>query len=116
MTLDALQELWKAYLDAYADIAAPERERLLRQSVADDVAFATPTGEGQGFDSLVAHVGQFQKQFPGAYFRSNKLLAHHGQLLSEWTLYKNDGSEVRTAHTFARLNAQERITHLAGFF
>ena len=116
MTTDTLQQTWKAYLDAYADLAADERERLLRQSVADDVVFTNPTGEGQGFGNLVEHIKQFQKKSPGAYFKGNKLLTHHGQLLSEWTMYSNDGSEIMTAHTYARINEQGRLTHVAGFF
>jgi hypothetical protein len=116
MTIDALQQLWKAYLDAYSDIAVAERERLLRQSVTDDIVFTSPTGEGQGFGNLLAHIAQFQKQFPGAYFKCNKLFSHHGQLLSEWTMFNKDGSDLRTAHTFARLDAQGRLAHLAGFF
>ena len=116
MTIDALHRLWKSYLDAYADITAAERARLLRQSVTDDVTFTSPTAEGRGFGDLVEHVGQFQKQFPGAYFRSNNLLTHHGQLLSEWTLHAKDGAALRTAHTYARLNEQGRLAHLAGFF
>ena len=116
MTIDTLRQLYNSYQDAYADIAAAERERLLRQSVTDDVVFTNPTGEGQGFGNLVEHIGQFQKQFPGAYFKTNKLLSHHGQLLSEWTMYHKDGSEFMTAHTFARFNEQGRLTHLAGFW
>ena len=95
MTPDTLEQLWKSYLDAYADIAVAERERLLRQSVSDDIVFASPAQEGQGFGNLVEHIGHFQKQFPGAYFKINKLLAHHGQLLSDVGLCNNDGLEFR---------------------
>jgi hypothetical protein len=116
MTTDSLQKIWNAYLNTYSDIAASERERLLRQSVTDDVVFTGPNEEGQGFGNLVEHIGQFQKQSPGAHFESNELLIQHGQLLSEWTLYKKDGAKIATGHTYARFNAQGRLTHLAGFF
>jgi hypothetical protein len=39
-----------------------ERERLLRQSVSDDVAFTNPTGDGKGFSNLIEH----QKSLPNA--------------------------------------------------
>jgi hypothetical protein len=116
MNTDKLQQLWKTYLDAYSDVPADERERLLRQSVSDDVVFTGPKEEDQGFDKLVEHIGQFQKKSPGAYFVSSKLLTQHGQLLSEWTLYKKDGTKIATGHTYARLNDQGRLAHLAGFF
>ena len=116
MTIEALQQIWKAYLNAYGEVAADERERLLRQSVTDDVVFTGPNEDDQGFGKLVEHIGQVQKKSPGARFESNKLLTQHGQLLSEWTLYKKDGAKIATGHKYARFNEQGRLTHLAGFF
>jgi hypothetical protein len=116
MSKSNMEQVWKDYLDAYGNVSPEERKRLLRQSVSDDVVSANPAEESQGLDNLVAHVEQFQQRLPGAYFKSNKLFVHHGQLLSEWTLYKSDDSALRTAHTYARFNEQERLTHLTGFF
>ncbi len=116
MTEDTLQQLWKNYQDAWADIGLAERERLLRASVTEDVVFTSPNAEGQGFANLVTHIGDFQKQFPGAYFRSNRLLEQHDQLFSEWTMFNQDGSEFLTAHSYARFNDQGRLNHLAGFW
>ena len=117
MNIDTLQQLWKSYLDAYGDVPAAERERLLKQSAADDIVFSNPTGEeARGLETLVEHVGQFQKKNPGGYFKGNKLLSHHGQLLSEWTMHKKDGAEIATGHTYARFNEQGRLTHAAGFW
>jgi hypothetical protein len=116
MTKSAMEQIWKDYLDAYANVSPEERNRLLRQSVSDDVESSNPADEAKGFDNLVAHIEQFQQRLPGSYFKNNKLLVHHGQLLSEWTLYKSDDSAVTTAHTYARFNEQGRLTHLTGFF
>ncbi len=107
MTIDTLQQLWKSYLDAYGDVPATERERLLRQSAADDIVFSNPTGEeAHGLETLIEHVGQFQKKNPGGYFKGNKPMTHHGQLLSEWTMHKKDGAEIATAEALA--NALKR--------
>jgi hypothetical protein len=116
MTEETLQQLWKNYQDAWSDIATAERERLLRSSVAEDVVFTSPNADGRGFDELLPHIAQFQAQFPGAYFRSNRLLEQHGQLLSEWTMFNRDGSEFLTAHSYAQFSAQGRLTFLAGFW
>jgi hypothetical protein len=116
ITLETLQQIWKTYQDAWADIAVDERERLLRQSVTDDVIFTAPPYEGQGLGDLVKHMEQFQEQVPGAHFKSNKLLTQHGQLLSEWTMYNKDGSVSLTSYSYARFNEQGRLTHLAGFW
>jgi len=87
MPNDALQQTYNSYLDAYNDIAPNERERLLRLSVSDDIVSTNPNGESHGLESLMDHIAQFQKEKPGASFKSKKLLAHHGHFLSEWTMF-----------------------------
>ena len=116
MASETLLQLWKSYLDAYADIPAAERESLLRLSVADDIVFSNPAAQGHGCADLVKHIVEFQKQFPGAHFKSIKLLGHHSQLLSEVMLFDKDGSELGSAQIFARFNEQGRLTEVTGFF
>lgn len=116
MTMESIEQIWKSYQGAWAAIPIDQRERLLRQSVTDDVVFTSPMAEGQGFGNLLEHIAQFQERFPGAYFKSNQLFTQHSQLLSEWTMYNQNGSEFLTAHSFARYNEQGRLTHLAGFW
>jgi hypothetical protein len=62
MTRDTLQQTYNSYLGAYSDIGATERKRQLQQSVADDVISINPDGESRGFENLVEHIEQFQKQ------------------------------------------------------
>jgi hypothetical protein len=116
MPNDTLQQTCDSYLEAYNDIAANERERLLRLSVTDDIVSSNPNGESNGLVSLMEHIEQFQKQQPGASFKSSKLLAHHGQFLSEWTMFSKDGSALATAHSYGRINEQGLITYIIGFF
>lgn len=116
MTKDAVEQTWKSYLEAYGNVSPDERKRLLRECVSDDVVSTNPGEETKGFESLVAHVEQFQQRLPGAYFKNNKLLFHHGQVLSEWTLYKSDDTPLRTANTYGRFDDQGRLNELIGFY
>ena len=116
MTEERLQQLWKNYQDAWADISVPEREHLLRASVTENVVFTSPNAHGQGFHNLVTHIGEFQTQFSGAHFHSNRLLQQNGQLLSEWTMFSREGAELLTAHSYARFSDEGLLTHLAGFW
>jgi hypothetical protein len=116
MTDEKLLQIWNAYQGAWADVADGERERLIRQSVAEDVTYTNPQAEGQGLENLLKHVGEFQVQFPGAYFKTNKLLSQHGQLLAEWTMFNKDGSEFLTVHSYARFDERGLLSHLAGFW
>lgn len=116
MTKDTAEQIWISYLEAYGNVTSEERRRLLKQTVSDDIQSTNPGDEFNGLEDLIAHVEQFQQRLPGAYFKLNKLLFHHEQALSEWTLYKSDGTPLRTANTYGRFNDQERITQLTGFF
>ena len=116
MTKDAAEQIWKSYLEAYSNVSPEERRRLLEQTVSDDIVSANPGDEFHGLESLIVHVEQFQQRLPGAYFKLNKLLFHHEQALSEWTLYKGDDTALRTANTYGRFDDQGRLTQLTGFF
>ena len=116
MTKDAVEQVWNSYLKAYGNVSSEERRRLLTQSVSDDVVSTNPGDEAHGFESLVAHVEQFQQRLPGAYFTINSLRFHHAQVLTEWTLFKADGTALTTAHTYGVFDDQGRLKKLIGFF
>ena len=117
MTTDVLRHHWACYLAAYGSVAADERERLLQQSVADDVVFTNPGGEGKTRAELISHIEDFQKKMPGAYFKTDKLLVHHGEMLAMWTMHKkDDDAPVATGYNFVRPDAEGRFRYMAGFF
>lgn len=116
MTKGAVEQVWNAYLEAYGDVSGEDRLRLLKESVSDDVLSTNPGDETQGLENLVAHVERFQGRLPGSYFKINSLKFHHEQVLTEWTLYKADGTAVTTAHTYGVFNDDGRLKKLIGFF
>ena len=116
MTDQELQSIYENYLKAFSDPSPAGRERLLRASLAEDVAFSNPGVDGRGLGSLLSHVARFQQKFPGGYFRANWLRQQHGHLLAEWTQFNADGTESLTGHSYARLDEHGRMAHLAGFW
>jgi|GEM_PF-1678613 len=116
MTNDKLRIVFEKYLDAFAKASPAEQEQLLNSSVAEDVVFTNPGVDGRGRISLLAHATGFQKKFPGGYFRVNWFRQQHGQLLSEWTQYDQQGHALFTAHSYGRLNEDDLLIHLAGFW
>ena len=116
MTKDTAEQIWKSYLQAYSNVSPEERRRLLELTVSDDIVSTNPGDEFTGLESLIVHVEHFQQRLPGAYFKLNKLLFHHEQALSEWTLHRSDDTPLRTAYTYGRFNDQGRMTLLTGFF
>ncbi len=116
MTETAVEQLWKNYQDAWADISITERERLLQASVSPDVVFTSPGANGRGMSDLAVHIADFQREFPGAYFKSTSLIMQNQQVLAEWTMLHRDGSDSLTGHSYAKLNDQGELIHLAGFW
>ena len=116
MTMEIVEQRWNAYQMAFGPVDAGERQRLLEECVAENVAYSNPDGQGEGRKDFTLHVADFQQQFPGAWFRGNKLIVHHGQLLAEWTMFNGDGTEFLTGNSYARFNEQGLLTEVAGFW
>ena len=117
MTDQALQQLWKTYQDAWADISPEDRRNLAEASLAHDVVYTNPDGEEHGIEGMCANMTAFQAQYTGGYFRTTVLRQQHGQLLSAWTLFDRNDAPLVNGHSFARFDEQQgRLTHLAGFW
>lgn len=116
MTDTKLRLLVETYLAAFATASPAEQERLLRASVAEQIAYSNPGASGHGLSSLLAHIGGFQRKFGGGSFRLNWLRCQHAQGLAEWTQLDQLGRELLTAHSYVRVNEAGQITHWAGFW
>jgi hypothetical protein len=116
MTENVHEQLWDAYMAAFGAVDAEERERLLRQSVGDDVVFTNPGGEGKTREGLIKHIENFQNKMPGCSFRTDRLISHHGECLAVWSMYKHDGAKVATGYNFVQFGADGRFSYMAGFF
>jgi hypothetical protein len=116
MTNRNIRTVFENYLEAFAKQSPTEREQILNSSVAENVVFTNPGVDGRGRSMLLAHATNFQKKFPGGYFRINWFRQQNGQLLSEWTQYDQHGTALFTAHSYARLNKDGLLIHLAGFW
>jgi hypothetical protein len=116
MNTETLERNWRSYLAAYGTVADDERERLLVESVSDDMVFTNPGGQGERRTGLIAHIQNFQKSMPGTYFSTEKLFVHHGELLAIWAMHKSDGTKVATGYNFVRPDQDGRFAYMAGFF
>ena len=116
MNNDSIQELWHAYEQAWSDVPAAERERLLERSVTQDCYFANPVTEGSGRSALASTIKAFQMQSPGAYLTTHTLITHHQQLLAAWTIYSQEGVAMLSGHNTARYTDEGQMTHIAGFW
>ena len=109
-------ETWKVYQSAWAPIGDAERRELLARSVADDIVYTDPASPVQGAAALAERIGNSQEQFPGARFRNDSFLEHHGQGLFSWTMLDGKGSEAVKGASYARFDADGKLVQATGFF
>ena len=116
MNSQLIEQRWNSYMAAFGTVSEHERERLLENSVSEDVVFTNPGGAGNSRAGLHAHITGFQKANPGAYFRTEKLFPQDDKLLAIWAMYKQDGAKLATGYNFVTPNSDGLFNYMAGFF
>jgi hypothetical protein len=108
---------WNRYQDAWSNITAEERERLLRSSLAEDCFYGDPVGnEGKGIAALTVHIEKFQQDFPGHIFVTHKFQEHHGYAIAEWNMYDAAGNAVLAGKSVTRFSNDGLLMILLGFW
>jgi len=114
---EALQQRWKTYQDAWSDVSSEERLGLLRSALAEDIPFSNPNDQDHGIERLAATIAEFQKDYPGGYFRNTLFRQQHGQFLVAWTLFDRNDVPLVNGHSYGTFDEDTgQITRLAGFW
>lgn len=107
---------WNTYQSAWGPVGEAERRELLAKSVSDDIAYTDPGSQTRGVDALAARIAASQRMFPGACFRNDAFLAHHGQGLFHWTMVDGAGAVFVKGTSFGRFGEDGRLVQATGFF
>jgi len=110
-----LDEKWATYAKAWSQ-PDDERNATLATLTSVDVVYTDPTAQVEGRDGFSAHIGQFQKDVPGAHFEIIDVKDHHNQSLARWKLCGKDGNEMMQGTSHASLNEDGLFTSFTGFF
>lgn len=116
MNGEARLKTWNTYQAAWGPIDVDERRRLLEQSVAADCVYTDPASQIEGRDALMDRIHQTQLKFPGAHFRNDSFLEHHGQGLFRWTMYDGGGRVFVKGESFGRFGDDGLLVQATGFF
>lgn len=108
-------EKWAAYASTWSQTNVA-RAAALANLVAEDVTYTDPNSDIVGRDAFSAHMEQFQRNVPGAYFEIIDIKGHHGTTLAQWRLCGQDGSEMMRGTSFAALTEDGKFASFAGFF
>jgi hypothetical protein len=113
---DRLLAAWHTYQAAWSGVTEAERQRMLDESVAPDCVYTDPTSVSHGHRELTAKMQATQRNFPGATFANDKFVHHHGQAISNWTMFDGNGNAIFTGTSYARYGEDGRLAQMTGFF
>jgi hypothetical protein len=115
-TEDRFLAAWTTYQSAWSDVSAGQRQKMLDDSVAPDCVYTDPVSVSRGHRELAAKMQATQRNFPGATFRNDKFAQHHGQAISNWTMFNGSGTAIFTGTSYARYGVDGRLAQMTGFF
>ena len=112
-----VEEVVALYASAWNEPDTAARRRELERAWADEGIYSDPTAHVEGRDALLAHIGGFQAQMPGARIvLTSGIDAHHGAIRFTWTLRAGDGKIVTEGIDFGELADDGRLSRITGFF
>lgn len=107
-TWDTYTSSWKAEGDAA--IAS-----LLEDTVRGDAIYTDPLARTTSRDELVAYMLEFQKLFPGGYFRTTYFLAHNNRSIARWEMMIGD-TVASEGISYGEYDAEGKLVSMTGFY
>jgi hypothetical protein len=110
------EQVMSTYVALWSTTDEQQRRRLAEAVLTEDAAVLYPTIAAYGRDDLVAALGRFHEQVPGAYFvGTSGVEQHHGWLRASWRLHQADGSVRLEGEDVAELAEDGRLRRVLGF-
>ncbi|WP_424833878.1 nuclear transport factor 2 family protein [Ruegeria sp.] len=104
------------YGAAWQEANDDQRLALLSQCFAEDGRYVDPTANVPGRSQLSVHIGEVLKSSGGRVELTSSPTHHHNVVHFTWHMVGKDGAVVVAGHDFVQLDADGKISHLAGFF
>ncbi|WP_170548813.1 MULTISPECIES: nuclear transport factor 2 family protein [Ruegeria] len=89
---------------------------LLTKCFAENGRYVDPTAEVNGRVNLCDHIGEVLQSSGGRVELTSEPSNHHDVVHFTWHMIGPDGGIVVSGHDFVRLDAEGKISDLAGFF
>lgn len=112
---DKRVETYELYLAAWGAVSAAERERMLRESCAENIVFANPTQTRHGLTDVIEHLAAFQERFPGGGFGMNNMVGWDRNALAEWQLIDGQGQPGFSGYDVVTFDERELISSILLF-
>jgi len=106
-----------ANLEAYLEPDSDRRVRLIKDVWASEGHLFDPPLDAKGHEAINEMFVTVQGMFPGHTFRRTSAVdAHHGIARYGWEMIAADGSVALTGMDVAVVDAEGKLTRIAGFF
>jgi hypothetical protein len=112
----APEHVMTAYVALWNATDERERRQLAEDVLTEDAALIYPTIAAYGRGDIVAALGRFHEQVPGARFdETSGIEQHHGWLRASWHLLQENGSLRLEGEDVAELAEDGRLRRVLGF-
>lgn len=92
------------------------RRRIADGIFTEDAIMTYPTLQAEGIDGIVATIGRFQEQFPGARFEAvSGVEYHHGWMRDSWRMVTAEGAIALEGEDVCELAEEGRLRRAIGF-
>ncbi|HZU11765.1 MAG TPA: nuclear transport factor 2 family protein [Chloroflexota bacterium] len=110
------EQVMRAYVALWNATDEQARRRLAETVLTEDAAVIYPTIAASGRDGVVAALGRFHEQVPGASFEETSgVEQHHGWLRASWRLVQTGGKVRLEGEDVAELAEDGRLRRVLGF-
>lgn len=89
---------------------------MIEASMVTGVVYTDPSSVSHGYEEVTSKMEITQRNFPGASFRNDKFVTHHGAAISHWTMNDQHGTAIFTGVSFAVFAPDGRLQSMTGFF
>jgi hypothetical protein len=114
---EALTETIVMYCAAWGEPDVSKRTHMLKKTWARPGTYTDPTAHVEGREALIAHIGKFLEQYPGAQIVvSSAVDTHHERFRFRWKMLGADGSTALEGMDFGELDEKGQIRRITGFF
>lgn len=111
-----INEAVATYGAAWNETDEGKRRALLTKSFAETGSYMDPTGQADGRDALVTHIGGFQAMMPGHTIDNASGVDVHGNVFRfAWTM-RNENGVALEGMDFGEIADDGRISRIVGFF
>lgn len=108
--------VWERYVASWNTQSPEQRHALYASCLSPACVYTDPLIVAKGWEELARYALDFQRQFPGATFTTERFFSHHGQSAARWTLRDGRGAALGDGVSFAEYDERGMLVKMTGFF